>query len=323
MGIAGAWLLVALLQFAYGGSKALPFARMGDSAVGGKDKTAIASELSDHYSQAPLSLAIKQKKTVRTTLAAAGLRPDNEQIMNGLTNYPWWLRLVPGSIVVKGALTRQPVLLTTDRQKIQEFTVGVATACEIKPADAGVAVKGGSVELVSAKDGQACDEKKLGTLLTAQVAQKSGVSVAAQTQVVKPTRSDSDVRPLLANARKIVARPLQLSLAGKSYTLSAQQTAPWLRFPEDAKTKKLAIDLDETAVSAYLASIEKDIYIAPTPTLITTMDGIETARVEGATGRGVDKTKSFVLIRQTLLGQGGAVELPTAYQPPIHPAHFH
>ena len=37
MGIAGAWLLVALLQFAYGGSKALPFARMGDSAVGGKD----------------------------------------------------------------------------------------------------------------------------------------------------------------------------------------------------------------------------------------------------------------------------------------------
>lgn len=318
MGIAGAWLLVALLQFAYGGSKALPFARMGDSAVGGKDKTAIASELSDHYSQAPLSLAIKQKKTVRTTLAAAGLRPDNEQIMNGLTNYPWWLRLVPGSIVVKGALTRQPVLLTTDRQKIQEFTVGVATACEIKPADAGVAVKGGSVELVSAKDGQACDEKKLRTLLAAQVAQKSGVSVAAQTQVVKPTRSDSDVRPLLANARKIVARPLQLSLAGKSYTLSAQQTAPWLRFPEDAKTKKLAIDLDETAVSAYLASIEKDIYIAPTATLITTMDGIETARVEGATGRGVDKTKSFVLIRQTLLGQGGAVELPTAtIAPPL------
>ncbi|MGB4967736.1 MAG: serine hydrolase [Candidatus Saccharimonadales bacterium] len=317
--IVAVWLGIVILQFAYGADRALPLARMGESSVGFKSQQSVATVLADQYSRAPLELSMKQKKTVKTNLAAAGLKPDTEKIMAGLTSYPWWLRLVPGSIVATGALTTQPIVLSEDKQKLQEFIVQTVAACEIKPVDASVAVQGGTVELVSARDGQTCDEKKLRTQLLSQTVHEKGLKLAAETKVVKPARSDSDVQALLANARKIVARPLQLNLAGKSYTLSAQQTAPWLRFPEDPKTKKLTIDIDETAVSNYLSGIEKDIYIAPTPTLITTVDGIEKSRVDGTSGRGVDRAKSFVQIRQALLGQGGAVALATAViAPPLN-----
>ena len=316
---AGAGLFcVVALQFAYGSSRALPFARMGQSNAGFMRQPAVTNELTERYSRAPLTVEIAGKQPIKTTLAAAGLKPDTTKIMHGLTHYPWWQRLIPGSILVRGALISQPVLLTTDKQKFQEFAIAVSTACEVKPQDAGMTVKGGTVELVSAKNGQSCSEKTLREKLVGMAAQAKGMRAAAPVTVTKPARSDDAVRPLLANARAIVSKPLQLSLAGKTYTLSAQQTAPWLRFPEDPKTKKLTIGVDEAAVSAYLSTVEKDIYVAPTPTLITTVDGIETARVDGTPGRGVDKPRSYVFIRDTLLGQGGAVTLMTAsIAPPL------
>lgn len=296
----------------------MPFARMGETGVGFKKDTAIASLLAEKYSRVPLDVKIANKKTMQTNLAAAGLQPNVSEIARGLTTYPWWERLIPGSLLLRGAFTSQPVVLEADQQKFKEFAITSIERCEIKPTDASVKVEGGNISLVPAKNGQKCDEKKLREHLTKQVGRIAGVHATASVDQTKPARSDADVRPLLDSAKAIAAKPMQLNLAGKTYTLSAAQIAPWLRFPENPTTRKLHADIDEAAVTAYLGTIEKDIYIAPTATLITTVDGVEKARVEGAPGRGADKPRGFSLIRTALLGSGGAVVLPTsAIAPPL------
>lgn len=306
---------VIIIQLVYPSTRALPLARINGDMVGGSTHTDIAKKLQNDYGKTVITTEIRGKKTA-TELAKTGLKTDNDRILDSVSDYEWYLRLVPFSLLVKGALTDQPVALTTDQNRFLAYADDLAKQCAVAPKNAGVAVKDGEVKLDPAKDGQACSRDSLRSQLTASPLQRAGITVSVKTTSVKPERSDKDVEPLLREARVVADRKLTLVVAGKTYTIDKPTLASWLAFPEDPESKKITVGLNDEAVKTYLGTIQKDIYIAPGTTVITTHDGIETGRVAGSYGQGIDQEATLEAIREQVLREDGTVTATLAALPP-------
>lgn len=313
--IVGTFGLVILAQLLYPGDTALPFTRLNGDIVGFSSEQAIASKLQADYGRSSVTTSIRGKK-VTTPLATTGLVTDNEHILSGLSEYPWYLKLVPFSSVVKGLLTNQPVAVTTDDNRFDLYFTERSKECALAPKNAGVVVKDGEVQLDPAQDGQTCARASLKQQLTAQPLEKTGLSLTVKTTAVKPDRSDQDVQPLLTEAKKVAEHKVTLIVAGKTYQIDKPTLASWLAFPEDPKTKQPTLGLNDEAVKAYLNTIQKDIYIAPGVTVITTKDSIETGRVPGANGQGINQAATVEAIRRQVLDGDGAVTATLAVLPP-------
>lgn len=305
-GAVGVLLLVLLLQLFYPQDRALPFARLNGDVVGGALHTSIAKKLTTDYGKVSVTAQVRAKKTT-TPLAQTGITPHNDTILKGVSDYPWYLRILPFSMFVKGALTNQTVNTKVDGARFALYANERAKECAVAPKNAGVIVKAGEVQIDPAKDGQTCSQKSLEAQLTAKPLEKKGISVEVKTTAVKPDRSDKDVQPLLRQARKIAEHKLVLVVAEKTYAIDKPTLASWLAFPEDPAKKTITVGINDEAVKAYLATVQKDIYIAPGTTVITTVDSIEQSRVTGRSGRGIDMTATTEAIRkQALAGDGTA-----------------
>lgn len=313
--LVGILALVIGLQVLYPGDRALPFARLSGDAVSFSSHQDIARKLQAEYGKVTVTTKIRGNVT-KTELPKTGVVTDNDRILAGVSDYPWYLRILPFSSVIKGALTDQQVVTKTDQTRFMLYASERSKECEVAPKNAGVIVKDGQVQLDPAVDGQACPRESLRRQLTAQPLTKSGITVAVQTTAVKPVRSNDDVQPLLKEARAVADHKLTLVVAGKTYEVDKPTLASWLAFPEDPKTKAPTLGVNDDAVKAYLATIQKDVYVAPGVTVITTHDGIETGRVTGRSGQGIDMTATTDAIHKQVLAGDGAVTAALTAIPP-------
>lgn len=302
----GTLALVIGFQLIFPTDHALPFARIGGDTVGLASHQEIAAKLATDYGKATITTTILGKK-VATPLAKTGIATDNERILEKVSDYPWYYRIIPFSILIKGTFVNQPVVTRVNADHFSLYASERIKECVVAPKNAGVVVKNGEVEVDPAKDGAECSRDSLKRQLTASPLQKTGIAVAVKTTAVKPERSDKDVQPLLLEARKIAEHKLTLVVAEKTFTIDKPTLASWLAFPEDPAKKTISVGINDEAVKAYLATIQKDVYIAPGTTVITTVDSIEKGRVTGRSGRGIDMPATVEAIRkQALVGDGAA-----------------
>lgn len=313
--IGGVLVCVVFLQFLYPSDRTLPLTRLNKEAVGLSTHEGIAGKLLSDYKDTTITTTIRDK-TVKTLLTESGVKPDNQQILSGLSTYEWYYRLIPFSIFVKGALTDQPVVATTDQARFSLYAADRSKECMVAPKNAGVMVRGDAVQLDPARAGQKCSEDSLKRQLTAAPLQKTGQKVVVQTTPVKPERSDKDVQPLLREAQAVAEHRLTLVVAGETYVVDKPTLASWLAFPEDPVTKKITVGLNDEAVKTYLTTIQKDIYIAPGTTVIKTKDSIETDRTVGYSGQGIDLERTAGAIRKQVLVDDGVVTATIAVLPP-------
>lgn len=307
--------LSILVQVVYPSDRALPFARLNGDTVGLKTKSDVEKKLLADYAKVNVVTTIRDKKTT-VRLAQTGVKVDNPTILDGLSSYPWYLRIIPFSSLVRGTLTDQAVTTVVEKERFNEYASERVRECDVQPKNAGVVVKDGDVVLDSAKDGQFCSQESFKRQLLAIPLEKDGISVQIKTTAKKPERSDKDVSGLLKEARAVAEHKVTITVVGKTYTVDKPTLAGWLAFPEDPTTKKLTVGVNEEAVAKYLETIQKDVYIAPGTTYITTHDGIEVARVEGARGQGIDSAKTAAVIKDQVLKDSGTVEATLASLPP-------
>ena len=200
--IGGLFAVVIGLQAIYPVDRALPFARLGGEPVGFSSHQEIARKLQADYGKVTVTTKIRGKVT-KTELPKTGVVTDNDRILAGVSSYPWYLRILPFSSVLKGALTDQGVVTKTDQTRFMLYASERSKECEVAPKNAGVVVKDGEVQLDPAVDGQTCSRESLSRQLTAQGLTKNGITITIQTTPVKPGRSNQDVQPLLKEARAV------------------------------------------------------------------------------------------------------------------------
>lgn len=306
---------VLLVQFIYP-NRSLPFSRVDGRFVWFVDKPEVL-EITRPYGESELVVAVRDKIT---TVKAddIGVSPDVTKVFSGVSDYPWWQRLIPFSLLVKGWFVDQPVYGLVSGEGFLPFSKAREQECFLAPKNASVAVRNGDVVLNPASDGEACSNDSLKKQITEIILQKdSETRLSVKTFVVKPDRSDDDVAPLLDEARKIIKKDLTVVLVGKPYNPETALVATWLAFLEDPKTKNLSVGVDHEKIKEYLASIQKDIYIAPGTTHVTTHDGLEVGRVTGTNGRGIDMDKTAAKVGAALLGSGGEVTAELSVLAPL------
>lgn len=309
--IGGVLLLIVIVQFAYPRDRMLPFVRLDGARLGSRTQSQTVQHVIDHYSNVPLRLDIvgpAKKTTSKTTTVEAGLIPDTERIVHDLKAYPWWQRLLPISLIVKGLTTNQAVVSRLDEQHFKNYAAAQLKACAVAPENAAVAVKNGAVVLVPAKLGQKCDQASLKEKLLQTPLKQNGVDMQLSAETVKPARSDKDVSGLLQDAVALTEHKITLDLDGTDYAVGKATLASWLVFVDDAKSKKLTVDVDTAKIREYLNTMQPKIYIAPGTTTILTLDGAETGRTEGAAGRGLNFTTTADALKRQLLDGDGTVK---------------
>lgn len=315
-------VVIIVGQFFYPSGRLLPFTRLDGKQVSSMNEKEITQLLVDKYTNVPLSLSIEgeaKKITAKHTTAIAGLSPDNEKIFDSLMSYPWWQRLIPLSILFVGALKDQAIVVDLDDARFSDYAKARLADCKVAPKNASVMVKNGSVILSPAKNGQQCIEKDLRQeLLSAKLSEK-GIVRVVKAQVSKPARGDKDVEGLLKDATELVNRKISLKLADKDYGVDKTTIASWLVFNEDPKDKKkLTIDVDMDVVRTYVAEMQKKIYIAPTAEVVYMTDGVETSRVAGKMGQGLNHTETATALRDQLYkGDGTATAIIIPLPPTI------
>jgi beta-lactamase class A len=297
--------------------KALPFSKVDDIPVTGMNKAQVAKLLQATYAPTQLTLKV-QKATVKTTLAKAGITPDYNKVALLLYDRAKALRFVPFSFL-RGIVRPVPVGTMIDQDRFAEFAKEIVPQCQVAPVDADVAVTDkGDLQLQPAVDGATCTAASLQTQLETTPMTKQGVTRTVALTTVKPTVSTASAQALLTQAKALTARQITVQLLDKSYTPSSAQIASWLTFDSDPITKKPSVGFDSSALTTYLTTLQKDIYIAPTTTTIQLQDGSEVSRQTGTNGRGIDMTKSVQLLQNQLQQGDGVVTLTTInLTPPI------
>lgn len=312
----GVIISILLVQFLYPTNRALPFTRLAGDAVGLSSDQAIATKLQNDYAGTTVTTTIRDT-TTKTSLVKSGLMTDSKRILDGLDSYPWYYRLIPLSLVVRGISIDQPVVTTIDTARFSLYADERVKECSVLPKNAGVIVRDSQVQLDPAKDGQTCSKDSLQKQLLAKKLDKTGIRATIATTAVKPERSNADVQPLLSRAKTVADHQLTLLVAGKTYAVDKATRTSWLAFPEDPKTKQSNVGLNSDAVKKYLDSIQKDSYIAPGATVITTMDSIETARTVGQNGQGIDMNATIEAIGKQFLAEDGVVYAKLTVLSPI------
>ncbi len=311
----GIVLLTVAFQLLYPVDRALPFARIDGDAVGFSLRQNIDKKLLSEYSKGQLATIINDKETV-LRLSQTGVLPDNEKVFQGVSDAPWYLRAVPFGLLIKGAMTNQSVTSRVDTERFSLYAAERIKECDVAPKNAGVVAQNGDIVLDPAKDGTYCTEKSLREQITSNPLTKDTLNVTIRPLVKKPTRSDADVAGLLKEAKRVAERQITLSAGGKIYPIDKPTLASWLAFPEDPTTKKLTVGLNDEMVTKSLEAIQKEVYIAPGKTYITTVDGIEKSRVPGANGQGIDMPKTIEAICTQVLTDSGTVTASLASLPP-------
>lgn len=305
--------VIVILQFFYPSSRALPFAKVNGQNVSFSDANALKTSLKGTPKQ-PLVLTIG-KETVKAEVGNAGVSADEQATLDKVANYPWYWRIVPFSSVVIGAMRDEQVQTKVDKRTVEKYAEKVKDICSTPAHNAGLKVTGESVQLDPAKDGTACPSDSLITQLDKQTVGKKGLIYTVKLTSVKPKRSDNDVADLLAEAKAIVAKELTVSVAGKTYKVPKATVASWLMFVEK-EDSSLVLDGSADQMKKYFETIQKDVYVKPGVTYITTKDGIETSRVNGAAGRGIDGDASAAAIKKSLLEKSGIATLAVSSLPP-------
>lgn len=309
--IAAILLVVITIQFLYPRDRMLPFVRLDDVRIGSSSQAQTVQYVIDHYSNVPVTLKIAgpaKKFTHKTTTTEIGLVPDTERIVYNLKNYPWWERLVPFSLIVKGLTTNEEIVSRIDAEKFKNYADIELKACAVQPANASVAVKDGAVVLVSAKEGQKCNQEALEDALSDTPLVQKGITTQLSAETIKPTRSDKDVSGLLKDATALTDNKIVLNLEGSDYAVSKATLAAWLVFADDPKTKKITVDVGTTQIREYLNTMQSKIYIAPGTTKVQTLDGNETSRTEGVAGRGFNFTATADALKKQVLAGDGTVK---------------
>ncbi|HJP96765.1 MAG TPA: serine hydrolase [Candidatus Saccharimonadales bacterium] len=311
-----ALLAVVLVQLLWPKGRALPGVSVDALGVGGKTTTTIQKELDALYKNAQLTVVTGAKKST-ISFGEAGIDPQSKETAQAATDYKLGWRFVPFSSVFIGSSRHTPMQAGFDDDRLKYTAEQMSKAAYVAPQNAGITVASGKVELVPAKPSQSYDTNKIiKGIKSSNLAPRATITVKSQEK--EAPRSDSEVKAVLQKAQKAVDTPLSFSVNNQTVTASKATIGSWLDFPEDPKTKMLSLSVNAEVLKKYLAdNIQSKVYKAPGTTTVTVVDDVETGRVTGADGRGVDADKVVSLVNGALQsGKKTTVSVPVTSLPP-------
>ena len=313
-------VLTVIFQFIYPADKLALLAYVDGVNVGGWQKSDAIKKLDDAYTNATISVYFGQsaEPLLRPTSSDIGLGISNESRIN-VIEYPWYLRIIPTSILWSGFINAPNAGPTYTRNEVavDNYLDGqFGDSCNIPPRDASLRANKGSLEVVSSQSGGNCNINVLRQdLLSIGLHPVGENRINIAVQDVLPTVTDDMARQFGVDLQNKLSNGILVESGAIRQLVSAAELFQWMDFvPRDGR---LDYDFNAERATAYFnTNIALSMYVKPGTTTITTMDFIETSRIDGAVGRSLDVASTLAGMKDSVNG-GGAAAVVTMAVPPL------
>lgn len=286
--LGGLIVLTLLVQLFYPGDKMPLFASVDGVNVGGQSKKDVIKKLDQLSNQQSLTITLGNtgQSYEHVKLADIGMKISNANRINN-SDYPWYLRLVPSSLLWFGLLQAEPApTYTVQKDTTAKYVTGKLTAaCLIDPKNAGLELNGASLKVTPSKLGGTCSfDTVVNNLATTRPVIGKSARVTIPVKATQPSVGDKAAKKLADELMHNTQKGVSLKVAGKTQVIPQKDVLSWLDFAP--KDKELTFMVSQTKSSAYIAKNVTPLVTKPAGiTKVTTVDFTETSRNEGATGQ--------------------------------------
>ncbi len=312
-------LLILLVQFVYPSDKLPLFSTVdGVNLSGWKKSDAVKhlESLSDKQATT-IELGSINKQFDSPKPANFGLTVSHESRISS-TGYPWYIRIVPTSILWFGLIQSEDApTYTTDKAKAAAYvTAKLGENCSIAAKDATLRQSGDTLELVKSTAGGTCsvDEAVKALSSAAPVIGKDS-TVTIPVDVTAPSVGDTSARKLAETLNTNSLGGIKLKVADKQLTVPQKDALSWLTFT--SKDGDLTFEATAEKANAYLSKNVTPLVAKPAGvTKVSTVDFLETSRNDGATGQTLAVELTLGDVANVLRGNK---EVATAAATPLAP----
>lgn len=296
-----------IYQIVYPGSRLIPGTVVDGLNLGGMKYADAAKKLDDAYGGLKLSIYFGDNQAAFQTakMSEIGIGVDNNERLSAIS-YPFYLRIIPGSIWWAPALSKPgEIAYTYDKSKIADYTQSkVGSDCSIPSQNASLKLVDSQLQLVPSVAGGVCDitqfQQKLAEVQP-DPNKQNNVRIAID-ETAAPV-SDDIARDLAAKLNSRLAAPMPIAVDASTDTIPGRVVLSWLDFTADVPEKSIDDSSNQTASLQFAVNqkrmedylnqgIASALVQKPGVSKVTTLDFAETSRVNGANGRVLDIPKA-------------------------------
>lgn len=308
------------VQLCYPSSRALPSARLGETAIGGKTSDEIGADIREQAKRSTVALHSQDRLLVQVPAEQLGVRVRSDEVLRQATRYPWWLRLVPTSLFWAGPQVTE-FAVSLDTEAVQHYRQQYAAQFDAPAVNALLKVENTRVVIEPSKKGAQLSQQQLADALRREAYLAGGTTrIAVQATLTEPNIHQSALEPLRKRLQGAIDKKLVLQHAKTTATPTAAVIASWLQIKQEQATKpdEIAVALDGAAITKYAAEQFRAATVPAGVTEVFLVDGVEQRRKEGVTGRTIDGGALTTTLTQQLLDETPqtTVAIPTRSLPP-------
>lgn len=306
-------------QMAYPLDRGLPFAYVAGKSQILTSHSDMAKTIVDSFDETKITLVLGKDKKAEFSLKELGAEPNTEEMINRLSEYPFWQRFIPGSLLW------QPAQITTAdiyfaQKPLEKFADEQAKVFTFSAQNARLAIKGGKIETTSEMQGSNVDAKKLANIITSTpLLLGKANTLDVPSDRTEPAEKGSDLEAVRTQAEDALEHTVTILVDDKTFTPSKEELAGWLLLGT-GDTGRTVLTVDREKIKAYVATLNDQVGVAAGQTNITIVDGRETGRTTGVVGRALNGGMIADRIAEGLLAEPKDVKVTgefTDVQPSI------
>lgn len=315
--IGGALLLaIVITQLLYPSNRMVLYGGVDGLNVSGWSKADVVKLLDERYSKKPIDIYFGTSETAYRSPVASdlGLKATNQARVDA-TTYPWYLRIIPSSLLwvhfVTG--TNSPVQYDRDGKILTSYVKKeLGDSCSVAPKNASISVKDGTLSVVKSEPGGTCKlEDVIATLSKIELQLTGQVSVKAPVDIVPALLNDSDAQNLLTEINTKTKEGIPVNAGDQSVVLPRDQLVSWLDFDNTGSSIVFSFNADRAG--DYLRQqLGSKVAVSAGVTQVATRDFVETSRTNGATGRTLDVAGTLTNLKSYVSGEAKTATVATA-----------
>lgn len=311
--------LTVLIQLLYPSDRLLPNVSIDGLAVGGWQKADATWEIDHRYLKKNVAIYFGgNKMAYRTPVTGEiGLTVSNGERIEHM-NYPWWLRLVPSSILWAHTMNKDaaPDYQSNEQALTQYVDKELGKSCNVAPKDADITFKDDALQVVASAPGGTCeisDVKK--SLADIKPALDADASIRVPMKEIPAAVTTADAQQLIDDMKQRAGENVTLKVGDETVNLPTKTVFSWMDFA--VIDGALRPQMNAQRAGDYLAkNVTPKVSKAAGVSKVTTRDFVEVARVDGANGQTLNVAETLDTLLGYLTKQRDDAVAMTAIVPP-------
>jgi vancomycin resistance protein YoaR len=274
-------------QLAWPSDRGLPLATINGHNMALASHQEMASVLVEEFDKSKLELQVGADKTLEYPLKATGAEPNTEKMIEKLSKYSLWQRLIPGSILWQAAQVNEADVYYSN-ERLKKFAEENAKKLSFAPKNARLAVENGEIVATEAVAGsKIVSDELLKVISSARIALGKATVVDVPARRTAAVRTAKDLAKVRGEAEAVLAHTVTISAGDQKFSPERKEIASWVVLNTNDKGD-VTLVIDREKIKAYLNGINEKVGTPAGQTDITIVDGREVGRSTGVAGKAVD-----------------------------------